>query len=229
MYSFAVRLLGKFIRRTYELPIGCKLSHYPLSGSGLLAHYPLSPLTLSLRAHDPRHTAHADNLYVKPVRRLSIFSLALALVLAAGASARVAGSDAGSLEVQHGSGIVVVTMARGALIGHFAAGRITVTSRRGAVDVTVFGAEETVQVNDSTTVYRGRDVRFKVSGQGWRVGIQALGLDASLVGRGVATLRGVGMMSVDGAAFQPWPADFRSVPLGGTPPTAEGSGTIRGG
>jgi len=163
------------------------------------------------------------------MRRLILPVLALALVLAAGASARDGGSDAGSLEVQHGNGIVVVQMARGALIGRFSGGRITVTSRRGGADVTVFGAEETIQVNDATTVYRGRDVRFKVSGQGWRVGIQALGLDASLVGRGVATLRGAGMMSVDGAAFQPWPLDFRSLPLGGPPPTAEGSGTIRGG
>ena len=166
---------------------------------------------------------------MKAVRRLLIFSLALALVLAAGASARVAGSDTGSLEVQRGNGTVVVQMIRGALIGRFAAGRIAITSRRGAADVTVFGADETIQLNDSTTVYRGRDVRFKVSGQGWRVGIQAAGLDASLVGRGVATLRGGGTMSVDGAAFQPWPNDFRSLPLGGTPPTAEGSGTIRGG
>ena len=166
---------------------------------------------------------------MKPVRRLFVFSLALALVLAAGASARVAGSDTGSLEVQRGNGTVVVQMMRGALIGRFAAGRISVTSRRGGAEVTVFGAEETIQLNDSTTVYRGRDVRFKVSGQGWRVGIQALGLDASLVGRGVATLRGVGMMSVGGAALQPWPTDFRSVPLGATTPTAEGSGTIRGG
>lgn len=166
------------------------------------------------------------------MRRLAVPSLALALALSlgAGASARVAGSDAGSLEVQRGNGIVVIQMARGALIGRFSGGRMTVTSRRGGADVTVFGAEETVQLSDSTTVYRGRDVRFKISGTGWRVGIsQALGLDASLVGRGVATLRGAGTMSVDGAAFQPWPPDFRSVPLGGTPPTAEGSGTIRGG
>ena len=165
------------------------------------------------------------------MRRLVVplLALALLLVLAAGAPARVAGSDAGSLEVQHGNGIVVIQMTRGALIGRFGSGRIAVTSRRGAAHVTVFGAEETVQVDDSTTVYRGRDVRFKVSGQDWRVGIQALGLDASLVGRGVATLRGVGMMSEDGAAFEPWPADFRSALLGGTPPMAEGSGTIRGG
>jgi hypothetical protein len=165
------------------------------------------------------------------MRRLVVplLALALLLVLAAGAPAGLAGSDAGSLEVQRGNGIVVVAMTRGALIGRFGTGRIVVTDRLDAADVTVFGAEETVQVNDSTTVYRGRDVRFKVSGQGWRVGIQALGLDASLVGRGVATLRGVGLMSVDGAAFQLWPADFRSVLLGGTPPTAEGSGTIRGG
>ena len=153
------------------------------------------------------------------MRRIVVLTLALAvgLVTAAGASARAEreiGSQAGQLELQHGAGTVVITMVRGAILGRFERGRLTVTNRKGAAEITVFGAEETVE-RENTTIYRGQDIRFKISGLGWRVGIQAVGLDLSLVGRGVATLRGTGVVSVDGEPFRPWPADFRSIVLGG--------------
>ena len=154
------------------------------------------------------------------MRRLVVIALALlvCLAVATGASARVLrdiGAQAGQLEVQDGAGTVVISMARGALIGRLDHGRLVVTDRRGAAEVTVFGAEETIETKERTTIYRGDEIRFKISGQGWRVGIQGTGLDASLVGRGVVTLRGTGMASFDGEPFKPWPLEFRSLVLGG--------------
>jgi len=154
------------------------------------------------------------------MRRLVFTALALlvGLTVAAGASARVQrdiGAQAGQLELQDGAGTVVISMQRGALIGRLDRGRLIVTDRRGAAEVTVFGAEETIETSERTTVYRGDELRFKIAGQGWRVGIQGVGLDASLVGRGVVTLRGTGTASFDGEPFRPWPLEFRSLVLGG--------------
>ena len=154
------------------------------------------------------------------MRRLALISLALLVALAAatGASARVArdiGAQAGQLEVQDGAGTVVISMQRGALIGRLDRGRLIVTTRKGGAEITVFGAEETTEPKENTVIYRGDELRFKIAGQGWRVGIQGVGLDASLVGRGAVTLKGTGMASFDGEPFRPWPFEFRSVVLGG--------------
>ena len=167
-----------------------------------------------------RATPREPIICLGTMRRLSIITLAFAvgLATAVGASARAEqeiGSQAGQLELQRGAGTVVVAMVRGAILGRFERGRLTVTNRKGgATEITVFGAEETIE-RENGTIYRGQDIRFKISGLGWRVGIQAVGLDLSLVGRGVATLRGTGLVSVDGEPFRPWPPDFRSIVLGG--------------
>lgn len=148
----------------------------------------------------------------------TVFVFVLALAAATGASAladRDVAPPSGQLELQDGAGTVVIAMQRGVLIGRLDRGRLIVTDRRGAAEVAVFGAEETVTNGDKTTVYRGEELRFKIAGSGWRVGIQGVGLDASLVGRGVATLRGTGASSFGGEAFRPWPPEFRSLVLGG--------------
>jgi len=154
------------------------------------------------------------------MRRLVFIALVLlvALTVAAGASGRVQrdiGAQAGQLELQDGAGTVVISMQRGALIGRIDRGRLIVTDKRGGAEVTVFGAEETIESKEHTTLYRGDELRFKIAGQGWRVGIQGAGLDASLVGRGVVTLKGTGTASFGGEPFRPWPVEFRSLVLGG--------------
>jgi hypothetical protein len=152
-------------------------------------------------------------------------------VLAAAAGARpavVAGGERGSVELQDGSGSVVLTLTRGALIGRFDRGRLRVTLGEGTQpEVVVFGAEETILMDETTTLYRGRNIRFKVLGGTWRVAIHAVNIDASVVGRGIASLRGAtGAVSIDGAQFRALPLEFKVIQLGalvepGTPPAPE--------
>jgi hypothetical protein len=152
-------------------------------------------------------------------RLLVLFTLlAVGAIAAAGVHAQVAvrGDGAGRLEIDDGVGVAVVDFRRGAVYGHVGKGRLVVTLRRPlGVDVVVSGAETAVERGDRTTVYQGSDIRFSVSGPGFRIGVQGSGIAAGIVGRGIVTLRGTGTMSVDGAAEQPWPADFRTVVLGG--------------
>lgn len=181
-----------------------------------------------------RNSPHGLRIHSKTVRRLSAFLLvlALALGLAAAAGARpavVVGGERGSVELQDGSGSVVLTLTRGALIGRFDRGRLKVTLGEGTQpEVVVFGAEETILLDETTTIYRGRNLRFKVLGGTWRVAIQAINIDASVVGRGVASLRGAaGLVSIDGGVFRQLPLEFRVIKLGDaleepvTPPAAE--------
>jgi hypothetical protein len=155
------------------------------------------------------------------VRRLSAFLLIVpvALALASAANARTAaaaGGERGSVELQDGSGSVVLTLTRGALIGRFDRGRLRVTLGEGTQpQVVVFGADETIVVDETTTIYRGRHLRFKVLGGTWRVAIQATNIDASVVGLGMASLRGAaGLVSIDGGAFRQLPLEFRVIKLG---------------
>lgn len=151
------------------------------------------------------------------MRRLPLLTAGLALALALAAPAAARPLEAGSLELQNGSGTVVLTVARGAFYGSLERGRLVVTDGpRTPAEVVVSGAEEVIERDERTTVYRGRGIRFRISGGDWRVGIQGLGINGSVVGRGFVTLRGeAGALSIDYGPFRRWPLEFRTITLGG--------------
>ena len=140
------------------------------------------------------------------------------LALAAGAvaaSGRVP-SDDGTLAVRDGKAAMQLRM-RGAIIGRFARGQLTITD---AVDetstVVVRGAERERNVSERTTIYSGTDLRFRiVDEQRFVVRLNAKGINFSAVGRGEGWMDGRGDpdegIFFDGA-FSLNGAPFRSIP-----------------
>jgi hypothetical protein len=146
------------------------------------------------------------------MRRFSLLLLVLVLALPAAAWAiRVMPGD-GTLVVDNGRGVVIVR-ARGAIIGRFDSGRLTVddpVEGDGSGPI-VYGAERIRDLSATRTLYIGEDVRFRMIGGAYRVQIQAVGIDVSAVGRGTATLDASGFtdqpgrFSINGGPFQPMP------------------------
>jgi hypothetical protein len=132
--------------------------------------------------------------------------------LAASGTASAAPADAG-VELAGGSGKAVVAL-EGAVLGSLDRGRITVVTRRGEPLVLVQGYEWVRTGQDGSTVYGGRDIRFRVFRGAWRVTLQGGGINASAVGTGSIGLRGIGRYSLDGGAYRTWPDEYKVILLG---------------
>jgi hypothetical protein len=156
---------------------------------------------------------------VKTTRALML-SLLAALALAGAAQARpaerVAGGP-GSLELVDGEGVVVLRMTRASALGQIEEGSIRIAGRGSRLpDVQVVGAEPVFDRKEQAVVYRGENLRFSIRGLGWRVVIRGEGINLSAFGRGFASLRGEGLLSIDSGPFEEWPQDaFRTIPIGG--------------
>jgi len=142
--------------------------------------------------------------------RRTVLVLAIA-ALAASGTASAAPTDAG-VELTDGSGKAVVTL-DGAVLGSLDRGRITVATRRGDPLVLVQGYEWSRTDEDGSTVYGGRDMRFRVFRGAWRVTLQGGGINASAVGTGSIGLRGNGRYSLDGGAYRTWPDEYKVIVL----------------
>lgn len=151
------------------------------------------------------------------MRRLLVPILLVLLVLGGSASASAAfripaGSEAVAL--QDGVGKARLAL-RGAVVGNFTRGVVVITRpAKGAVTVDVDGAERVRQLNGRTTLYRGTDVRFYVTGR-TVVAVRGSGIDVSAVGRGRLTLRGTGgKYSIAGGKSRNWPRSARTFRVG---------------
>lgn len=146
--------------------------------------------------------------------RRAILSV-LACTVAIAATGVASASAATSIELLGGSGRAVLNL-RGAVLGGFESGRITVTRNPGVdrVVVIVSGADWTEIVNDRTTIYGGSEIRFRVFHGSWRVRIQGSGIAATAVGRGTVGLAGRGQYSLAGERpFLQWPAEYQTIRL----------------
>jgi hypothetical protein len=147
------------------------------------------------------------------MRRLLTFAvLALALVLPAGAAARTSGSNDGTLSVKDARGIITI-QARGGVIGSFATGKVTISDPidGDGTGPIVSGAERHREIGDTTDVYAGDRVRFRLIGGTFRVVVRGRGINLSAVGKGSVILNGFGTdddgsYSVNGSEFNPIPA-----------------------
>jgi hypothetical protein len=165
-------------------------------------------------------------ILISAMRRLSLLALvfALALPVAAWAGASLPGD--GTLVVDNGNGVVTVR-ARGGILGRFVTGNVVITD----LDLTdgkapvVYGAETIDRLAPGRTMYSGDEIRFRMIGGLFRVQVNAIGIDVSAVGRGVATLDATGFTdfpgrySINGDAFQPLPGHAITVALGQVPPS----------
>jgi hypothetical protein len=132
-----------------------------------------------------------------------------------GAWARLPSED-GTLAARDGKAMMQLRM-RGAIIGRFARGQLTVTDPVDeAATVVVRGAERERDVSERTTIYSGSDIRFRiVDEQRFVLRLNAKGINFSAVGRGDGWIDGRGDpgegIFFDGA-FSLNGAPYRSIP-----------------
>ena len=128
------------------------------------------------------------------MRKLLVFGSLLGLLaVPAVLSAKPKPQDApGSLSVRTGRGEIVLQV-RGAVIGRMNVGKLTLT------DNDPYDEEEPDvsgrlrghrQLSDATTVYQGRQIRFRVMDGSYRLKIDGTGINLSAVGRGWVVLQG---------------------------------------
>jgi hypothetical protein len=160
------------------------------------------------------------------MRRLVLLALVVALVLPVAAWAAASLPGDGTLVVDNGNGLVTIR-ARGGILGRFVTGNMVISDldlSDGKVPV-VYGAETIQPLGGGRTRYSGDDLRFRMIGGLFRVQINAIGVDVSAVGRGIATLDASGFTdfpgrySINGGSFQPLPGHAVTYPLGQVPPS----------
>jgi hypothetical protein len=154
-------------------------------------------------------------------RRLLTLALLAALALPASSAARERSSTDGTLSVRDGRGIVVVS-GRGAAIGSFAKGSVTISDPidGDGTGPIVMGDDYPPKERDAaTTTWRGNRVRFRIVGGTFTIRLQARGINLSFVGKGTVKLNGLddleddGIYSVNGGSYVLFPTLPLSFPL----------------
>src|SRR3954451_5745743 len=98
------------------------------------------------------------------MRRIAVLLLSLGLLaVPAVAAAYVRSIDDGTLNVKDGVGTVFVG-GKGALVGHLDKGSVKIFDPAGdpLIDVFVWGADTVQFPSDTTTVYTGTNLRFRI-------------------------------------------------------------------
>jgi hypothetical protein len=127
------------------------------------------------------------------MRLLVVITASLALAVPALALAAARSSNDGTLSVKNATGTIVIN-AKGGVIGRFESGSVRITDPVDAdgSGPIVTGAERHHEVGDTTDVWSGTKVRFRLIGGSFRVKVQGTGIFLSVVGRGEARLTGRG-------------------------------------
>ena len=157
------------------------------------------------------------------MRRLLTLALLAVLAWPAAAAARERGANDGTLSIKDGRGMVSV-QGRGGAIGTIAKGSVTITDPidGDGTGPIVSGADSHRAISDTTDLYRGTSVRFRMIGGSFRVVIKGRGINLSFVGIGRVTLKGAGTeddgtFSVNGGDYGAVP-DFLAFPVSATSP-----------
>lgn len=128
--------------------------------------------------------------------RTFLVLLVLALLLPAAAYSKVRASS-GTLSIREGRGSVQLD-ARGSMTGRLN-GRLTVTDPRpfDSKRPIVYGAAKTIYRNAKTTVYQGKNVRFRLGGGRFVIRMEGKAIFLSAIARGTGTVDGLGDPSAD--------------------------------
>lgn len=123
---------------------------------------------------------------------LILFGCLLALP-AVGAAALMRSAGDGTLSIEDGQGRIVIDV-RGAIIGRFDRGSVTILDRTpdDAFEPKVWGATHDVDLPDDRERHFGAGVRFRLIGGSFRIVINGSGIDLSAVGSGSVSLEGKG-------------------------------------
>ena len=124
--------------------------------------------------------------------RKTVLLLLLALLVPAVAQSASSLPQNGSLSIREGRGIVQLD-ARGSMTGRVN-GKITITDPKPYDNKrpVVYGAAKTTYKNVRTTVYQGKNVRFRLIGARFNFRIQGQKIFLSAVARGNGMLDGAG-------------------------------------
>lgn len=127
------------------------------------------------------------------MRRLLVPCL-LALVIPATAYTRAAPPPAanGTLSIREARGIAQLDV-RGSMTGRLN-GRLTITDPKpyDAKRPVVYGATKTIYRSEKTTIFQGKNLRFRLIGALFQVRLQGKGMFVSAIGRGKGVLDGAG-------------------------------------
>jgi hypothetical protein len=158
------------------------------------------------------------------MRRHLVVIAVLALALPATALAVKGDAADGSLSVRQGHGTFIVN-ARGGIIGSFARGRVVITDPidGDGTGPIVSGDDWHKERSDTTTVYGGTRVRFRLIGGKFTMKVVGNGVSLAVVGQGKVTLNGDGtdddgVYSVNGGAYEAVPAAPFQFPLNASSP-----------
>jgi hypothetical protein len=145
------------------------------------------------------------------VRKLLAYLAVLACALPAAAVAGIHGADDGTLSVVDGKGMFTVNV-RGGIIGTFARGRVVITDPdpNDGTGPIVTGDDWHRDRTDTTTVYGGTKVRFRLIGGTFKIKVIGVGVNLSLVGKGTVGLTGAG--TLDDGTYSIDGSDYLSVP-----------------
>jgi hypothetical protein len=159
------------------------------------------------------------------MRQLLVTLGVLVLTVPAVALARPSDVNDGTLSVRDGRGTFSVS-AKGAEIGSFTRGRVIITDPiedDGSEPIVSMSSDDVKRErSDTTTVYIGTRIRFRLIGGTFRIRVVGTGVNLSLVGRGNVTLKGQGTdddgtYSINGSAYFSVP-DLLQFPLNASTP-----------
>jgi hypothetical protein len=128
------------------------------------------------------------------MRKLLVPCLLLALVIPATAYTRARPTPPanGTLSIREARGIAQLNV-RGNMTGRLN-GRLTITDPRpyDSRRPVVYGSAKTTYRSDRTTVFQGKNLRFRLIGAQYNIRLQGKGMFVSAIGRGKGVLDGAG-------------------------------------
>jgi hypothetical protein len=148
------------------------------------------------------------------MKRVALIVALAALVFPTLGFAVVQNAGDGTLSVKDGRGIFTVN-AKGGVIGSFAKGKVIVTDPNpddgtGPI-VSLSGDDWHKDRGDTTDVYGGTKIRFRLIGGTFRIKVIGRGVNLSVVGKGSATVNGEG--TLDDGSYSVNGSDYLAVPL----------------
>jgi hypothetical protein len=124
--------------------------------------------------------------------RKTVLLLLLALLVPAAAQSSSSLPQNGTLSIREGRGMVQLD-ARGSITGRLN-GRITITDAKpyDSKRPVVYGSTKTTYKNVKTTVYQGKNIRFRLIGARYNFRIQGQKIFLSAIARGHGVVDGAG-------------------------------------
>jgi hypothetical protein len=165
------------------------------------------------------------------VKRFALLGMLVALAVAGVASAHVVSTASdGTLTVKNADGRIVIN-AKGGVIGRLGQGSVTIKDPvpGDGTGPIVTGAEVSQSISDTTTVYKGTDVRFRILGGKFSITVVASNIQLSAVGTGDVKFVGRdddtdGTYSINAGAPLPFPGFQFTFTLAGPAPQGAAGG-----